>query len=270
MKVCLIAMFKNESHVLKEWLDHYIREGVDTFFLINNNSTDDYKPIIEPYLQSGQVVLKSSKKQNAQIELYNSWLPEAKKYDWVIVVDLDEFIYARNGFETIKDYLKTVDTTIYKIILPWKLFGSSGFKKQPSNVIQNFVYRKRFPEVATHLNLNERVTHMKTICRGSRIQRINVHNSIVVDTHESFSNNDMYKDSSFTLTDETSLNTQSLHLNHYRIQSWEFYKKVKMTRGDGFLKKYNHVRTKKFFNAFDYHDIKDTELKDKQYKHNVE
>jgi hypothetical protein len=37
----------------------------------------------------------------------------------------------------------------------------------------------------------------------------------------------MYKDVKFTLMDEPLLETQSLHLNHYRIQSWEFYKKVK-------------------------------------------
>ena len=263
--IALIAMFKNESHILKEWIDHYLREGVDTFFLTNNNSTDDYQTILEPYIKSGHVFLKHSKKQNAQFEIYNEYLPKVKKYDWVIVVDLDEFIYSRNGFKTIKDYLKTVDKNIYKIILPWKLFGSSGFKNQPCSVIQNFVHRKNFPDVPTHTNLNNRVTFVKTICRGSHIKTIHVHNSIVTDSHESFSNNDMYKDVNYTLMDEPLLETQCLHLNHYRIQSWEFYKKVKMTRGDGFLKKYNHVRTQKFFKAFDYHDIKDTELKNKQY-----
>jgi len=263
--IALIAMFKNESHILKEWLDHYLREGVDMFLLINNNSTDDYQSILEPYIKSGNVLLKHSKKQNAQTKLYNTWLFEAKKYDWVIVVDLDEFIYSRNGFKTIKDYLKTVDKHIYKIVIPWKLFGSSGFKKQPSSVIQNFIHRKKFPDVSTHLNLNNRVTFVKSICRGSHLKTIHVHSSKVTDSHESFSNNDMHKDINFTLMDETLLETQSLHLNHYRIQSWEFYKKVKMTRGDGFLKNYNHIRTKKFFKAFDYHDMKDTELKNKQY-----
>jgi hypothetical protein len=269
MKIALIAMFKNESHILKEWLDHYLREGVDTFFLINNNSTDNYKPILEPYLQSKQVILTSSKKKNAQVELYNIYLPEVKKYDWVIVVDLDEFVYARKGFTTIKDYLQTVDKNIYKIIIPWKMFGSSGFKKQPSSVIQNFVHRKKFPDTQTHTNLNERVIDIKTICRGPHIQKINNHNSIVTDAyaHESFSNNniDKYKDVFFTLMDEPLLQTQHLHLNHYRIQSWEFYKKVKMTRGDGNVKVFNHIRTKKYFNIHDYRDIKDTELKDKKY-----
>jgi hypothetical protein len=169
MNIALIAMFKNESHIMKEWLEHYVREGIDTFLLIDNDSTDHYKPILEPYLQSKQAYLMKSKKKNAQVELYNKWLPEAKKFDWVIVVDLDEFIYARKGFKTIKDYLSTLDKNIYKIQIPWKLFGSSGLKKQPDSVLQHFVHRKKFPETGTHTNLKERVIDIKTICRGNRI-----------------------------------------------------------------------------------------------------
>jgi hypothetical protein len=262
MKIALIAMFKNEGHVLKEWLDHYLREGVDTFLLINNNSTDDYQTILEPYIKSGSVLLKNSKKQNAQIELYNTWLPEAKKYDWVIVVDLDEFIYSRNGFKTIKDYLKTVDKDVYKIIIPWKIFGSSGFKKQPSSVIQNFIHRKKYPVVKIPTNLKDRLVEFKTICRGPHIKKIDIHTCTVTNTHEYFPN-DKYNEPFYTLVTEDALNTHDLHLNHYRNQSWEFYKKVKMTRGDGFSKKFN--RTKKTFKMYDYRDMKDTELKDKKY-----
>lgn len=268
MKIAVVAMFKNESHILKEWLEHYLNEGVDTFFLIDNDSSDDYKPILEPYLTSKQVFLMKSKKKNAQVELYNKWLPEAKKFDWVIVVDLDEFVYARNGFKTIKDYLRTVDKDIYKIQIPWKLFGSSGLKKQPSSVIQNFVHRKKYPESGTHTNVAQRVAELKTISRGSHLKTINVHNSIVTDLHQCFpnKNNEDYKDTFFTLMDESTLKTHYLHLNHYRIQSWEFYKKVKMTRGDGAVKKFNkNVRTRKYFQIHDYKDMKDTELKDKKY-----
>ena len=264
MKIALIAIFKNESHILKEWLEHYLREGVDTFLLIDNDSTDNYKPILEPYLQSNQVFLIESNKQHAQNDLYNRWLPEAKKFDWIIVVDLDEFIYARNGFNTIKDYLDTIDKDIYQIQIPWKLFGSSGFKKQPDSVIHNFVDRKKFPEVGTHTNVSERVTYIKTISRGSHLQQISNHKSVVVDSHQAFPNNKDY-DTIFTLIDEPLLETHHLHLNHYRIQSWEFYKKVKMTRGDVFDKNFNTIRTRKYFQIHDYKDMKDTELKDKKY-----
>ena len=34
------VLFKNESLILKEWLDHHIFHGVDHFYLINDNSND--------------------------------------------------------------------------------------------------------------------------------------------------------------------------------------------------------------------------------------
>jgi hypothetical protein len=65
-------------------------------------------------MDSGKVVLRIDNKQWAQEEHLNYYLTDAKKYDWVIVIDLDEFIYSRLGYKTIKDYLKTVDNNIYK------------------------------------------------------------------------------------------------------------------------------------------------------------
>ena len=258
-------MFKNESHILKEWIEHYLREGVDTFLLIDNDSSDGYKTILDPYIQSGQVCLTKSKKQGAQIELYNRLLPEAKKFDWVMVVDLDEFMYARHGFKTIKEYLKTVNKNIYKIRVPWKMFGSSGLKKQPDSVIQHFIHRKKFPDSNTHTNLSERVIEFKTICRGPHLKKILPHDSMVTDTHVTFPNNEEYRDTYFTVINEPALETHFLHLNHYRIQSWEFYKKIKMTRGDGGSRKYKNIRTRKYFKFHDYKDKKDTELRDKKY-----
>ena len=67
MKICVVAIFKNESYVLKEWLEHYLREGVDTFLLIDNDSSDNYKPILEPFLHSKQAFLKKSKKKMPKV-----------------------------------------------------------------------------------------------------------------------------------------------------------------------------------------------------------
>ena len=37
----IVAIFKNESWILKEWIEHYLNQGVDHFFLIDNGSTDN-------------------------------------------------------------------------------------------------------------------------------------------------------------------------------------------------------------------------------------
>ena len=57
MSVCIVAIFKNESHILKEWMEHYISQGIDKFFLIDHNSTDNYFHILQPYINSGMVEL---------------------------------------------------------------------------------------------------------------------------------------------------------------------------------------------------------------------
>ena len=41
MKVGLMAIFKNESMGIREWINHYQWQGVDNILLINNDSTDD-------------------------------------------------------------------------------------------------------------------------------------------------------------------------------------------------------------------------------------
>lgn len=44
LSIC--AIFKNESHILDEWIQHYLKRNINHFYLINYNSTDDYIPII--------------------------------------------------------------------------------------------------------------------------------------------------------------------------------------------------------------------------------
>jgi hypothetical protein len=266
MKLCIVSLFKNESHAMKEWLDHYINEGVDTFFLTDNGSTDDYRSIVEPYIQSGHVVLRVDPKKHSQNEHLNHYLNDAKKMDWVMVVDLDEFVYSRRGFATIKDYLKTLPSDVHKINIPWKLFGSSGAKEQPTSIIQHFVHRRKFPEKTCH-TCYDIFVEKKTIIRGKHLKKLDIHNSITEKSNTITSdNNDIDKIDIYEKCTEKKLNNSFLHLNHYRIQSWEWFKANKMNRSDAFSKNFDNIRNKKYFDFFDYKDIIDTELKNKKYK----
>ena len=48
-KISVLVMFKNESMIIKEWFEHYLNEGVEHFYLIDNGSTDDYYEKIKIY-----------------------------------------------------------------------------------------------------------------------------------------------------------------------------------------------------------------------------
>ena len=77
-----------------------------------------------------------------QIEHYNNYfLEKSKEYNWIIVCVLNEFIYARKEFNTIKEYLSTIDNNISHIVMPWKMFGSNNHIKQPKSVIKSFIKR---------------------------------------------------------------------------------------------------------------------------------
>ena len=264
MELCIVAIFKNEGHALKEWLDHYLQEGVDHFFLVDNGSNDGYD--IQDYINKGVVEVWMNPKKHAQIELMNHYLQKAKQYKWVLVVDLDEFMYARNGYKTIKEYLRTVNKDVEQIKVPWKMFGSSGHKKQPNSIIQGFTRRRKYSKKFDMLH-NPEFIEVKSIVRGKSLIRLDVHVHQVHDSPSwrgTISNKDGTISFAFETINEKILETSCLHLNHYRIQSWEFFKNVKMTRGSN--GRNSKVRDKNYFKLQDTNDLVDTELKRKRLK----
>jgi hypothetical protein len=44
--ISVLAMFKNESSIIQEWLEHYLAEGVQHFYLIDNGTTDNTNYIL--------------------------------------------------------------------------------------------------------------------------------------------------------------------------------------------------------------------------------
>ena len=40
-KLSVGTIFKNEEHIIKEWIEHYLYHGVEHFYLIDDNSDDN-------------------------------------------------------------------------------------------------------------------------------------------------------------------------------------------------------------------------------------
>ena len=272
--LCLVAIFKNEAHILKEWLEHYINQGVDRFFLIDNGSTDGYKKIIEPYLKQKIVYLSIDKAKHKQEALYNIYyLDKSKQYEWVIVCDLDEMIYSRKDFRTIKSYLKWLDAKCSQVFIPWKIFGSNGFdsyeKKQPENVVKSFTKRINYDKDVELEGVikedNEKYSFTKCIVRTKFLMKFNIHSHVVTNDNYVIPCNGLSKihpNNSFVKISEEILQTSYLHLNHYAIQSYDWFMRVKSTRGAADQLVNETVRNEAYFRRFDVHsnDIDDQEL----------
>jgi hypothetical protein len=243
-KLVIVAIFKNEAIAMREWLEHYIRQGVEHFYMIDNGSTDDWKSQVEGF----PVTIQSDNEKYKQHDHYNNYfLEEVKRIsEWVMVVDLDEFMYARNGFFTIPQYLDTLGTDIEEVSVKWKMFGSNGHIKQPKSIIDGFTMRLNYDK-----KLNESFNYFKSICRTLNLLTLGIHTNSIENK-----NNKIILE----VNSEIMLDNSPLHLNHYAIQSWEFFKNIKMRRGDCNAKNNDNVRDKEYFYKYDTNDIVDNEL----------
>lgn len=255
-KLVVVAIFKNEAVAMKEWLQHYVNQGVEHFYMINNGSTDNWEPEIEGF----PVTIYTDNEPHRQVEHYNNYCLEKVKKNakWVMIIDIDEFMYARNGFKTIQEYLDTLHGNIGQIKVKFKMFGSNGHKKQPKSIVKGFTRRKlsnhKGPDKLNNTKDCEQINNqVKSIVRVSKLNKFNIHEHDL-----------KLLSTTLTLPETTlelDLNKQPLHLNHYWTQSWEWFKDIKMTRGDVKDKTRDTTRYKKdTFDARDWNDIVDTEL----------
>jgi hypothetical protein len=99
---------------------------------------------------------------------------------------------------------------------------------------------------------------------------LGIHSHTISNINFITSDNDsaaIHPNNSFALIDENRLNVSSLHINHYAIQSLDFFKRCKMTRGSAATIVNANVRNLGYFKSFDdtSNDIYDYELANKIY-----
>ena len=229
----ILTTFKNETMILDTWIKHYLWQGVEHFYLIDNDSNDEPLNILQPYIDQGIVTLYVLPVKHKQIEhLRYVYEQENLKENttWLINADMDEFFYCKD--KNIKEQLNNYMD--YNVIYSnWRMFGSDGLKIQPKDIRVSIIYRE--PEYNSHT---------KYIIQTKNI------NSYQLNLHEVSNNSN-----NINLSD-------IFRLNHYPIQSEEYFRKVKMTRGAADSVNYDNFRDMNYFNRYDQNKtFEDNDLK---------
>lgn len=247
MTFAVMGIFKNEKMAIREWVEHYKWQGADYILLLDNNSTDGGADLVKDI--EGVTVLPAPLK-NAQEKSYNEvglpWLRE-KGADLLIIVDLDEFVFSHDG-KSLKDAAIEIfsgDNSPSLCTMVWTMFGARGgegkesdiFEKQPESIRKSFIWRKDAPDWNT-----KAIMKLKDVKDGG----LHLHSSNVNGNTKGCPHN--------------------IQLNHYAIQSKEFFENVKMKRGDATSAGMNSARNWDYFKKYDFHDRKETILKDMMEK----
>lgn len=239
----VLAMFKNESMILEEWIKHYLNEGIQQIYLIDNGSDDDSKKKLDPFIKKKQVTYvfdSFRQKVGTQNLLYNKhFLDKVKaETEWIIVCDMDEYFYAKDRKKTIKDFLTAIPSNVHGIMIPWLMYGSNKLDKQPTSVKKGFTKREKWSTFLENLGNNPH-GKCKTIVRTSALTQLETHKQVI--------------QSSYVFPDRSALRNlkeivgpdQPLRLNHYTHMSMQYYTDVKCKRGGGQGASYDLDRFKK-------------------------
>ncbi len=129
-RILIVTTMKNEGPFLLEWLAYHMSIGVTDFLVYTNDCTDgtdtmfdllDAKGIVEhrenPYRKTGQ------KPQHAAYLAAQS-TAKAEAADWIICMDVDEYINIHVGNGTLHDLFAAVpQANLWS--MTWRLFGNA-------------------------------------------------------------------------------------------------------------------------------------------------
>lgn len=241
LAVCAIA--KNEGPYFKEWIDWHISKGVEKFYIYDNESTDDTREVLAPYIENGVVEYHYVPGFNQQLTVYDRCLEE-HRFDarWIAFIDIDEFIVPLQD-KDIPHFLKRFES--FPVVeINWLIYGSGGARtREPGGVMDRFKRHSR-PE---HI-LNR---HVKSIVDPRRVfTMIGCHevariNGQAADSHgnpirQNFRDREPQQD--------------VIRINHYAVKSYEEFMQ-KRARGRARGKVSKRIRGTEYFDRFDLNDL---------------
>lgn len=203
LSICTI--FQDEAPFLKEWIEFHKLQGVKHFYLYNNNSKDNYKSVLQPYIHSTEVTLidwpytyppgEADKWLSIQRGAYKHCLKKyGKDTSWLAVIDTDEFLFCPNG-EKLTAFLKRY-TRYGGVCVNWLLFGTSNVQNIPQGSLMIELLTKcSYPDHPRNARVKSivqprYVANCKTAhsfsykgtfavnAKGKRINNLNSHNII--------------------------------------------------------------------------------------------
>jgi len=236
--VGLLCIGKNEEMIIRDFIQHYIEQGVEHIYAIDNGSTDNTAAILKTYVSTGYVSYYYMPEIGKQEQHYNAVFKSniQDECEWIMVNDFDEYVFGVH--KPLREYLENDLSSHDYLQFRMINYGSSGHIKHPKDVRCSFIHR--YPEDHTYESDNR-----KGMVRCSKVRKLRVHSHVLkrgVGIYE--------------------VPNTVLRMNHYISMSKEYWETVKMTRGDSFYG--NRLqRTMDIFDKYNnYATVEDGSLRD--------
>ncbi|WP_299280515.1 glycosyltransferase family 2 protein [uncultured Tateyamaria sp.] len=236
----IVGCMKNEAPYIIEWVAYHRAMGVDNFLIYTNGCEDGTTEILDRLQQMGVVQHRNNdgwKGNSPQQYALNRSLKEPliKNADWIIHIDVDEFMNVRTGNGTLQDFFDAVpDAT--NVAMTWRLFGHNGV----TDLADDFVIDQFDHCAPKYCPKPHTVWGFKTMFKNiGAYEKISCHrpNKLVPEKKDKVrwvngSGKDMTKEAAENgwRSSKKSIGYDLLQLNHYALRSAESFL-IKRQRG---------------------------------------
>lgn len=227
----ILGQYKNEELTVVNWITHNIMQGVQHFYLLDNHTNDMTNALLQPYIAARLVtrypaVTNHNQEGNLKEVLMRERLQE--QTEWLIMCDFDEFYYGRSQqLSTVLLNLHEVDV----VYTPWAMFGTN-LTVHPADV--------RISNTLRQPASTNRYTLGKMIIRPAAVDIMHaMWKSVHTLSHPWNIEN--------AKNPRVLIDTERIGLNHYRLQSWQYYNSSKALRGDSSRAEWESIRTVGYF-----------------------
>jgi hypothetical protein len=135
-ELSVAAIAKSEGPYIREWIEYHIIVGVEHFYIYDNESSDNLKVVLQPFVDKGIVTYTFFPGKLKQQLAYNDAIKRFRnKSKWIAFIDIDEFIVPLKR-DKIVDVINDISSTFKKKLfvclkIHWVMYGYSGHKTMP-------------------------------------------------------------------------------------------------------------------------------------------
>ena len=241
-------MAKKENLYAKEFIDYYIKLGVDHIFIYDDNdpNTEKISDVINEKYKKYVSIYENIKStiKNQTIAFTQCYKNNRNYYDWIFMIDMDEYLVIIN--DTLKNYLKEdIFNKCDFIKIHWLLATDNNLLHYYKKTLFE---RFKPPYIKNHL--------IKTIVKGNIDDlKYDIHNPIFSPKRNISCNNvgQILHSETFSLNALPNINVDKAYFLHFKFKSTEeFINKYKRGYSNWFDQRFLLNRIYEYFN---YNDI---------------
>jgi len=235
-ELSIATIFKNEALYLQEWIEYHRMVGVEKFLLYNDNSTDNWEEVLQPYITEKIVDVINWPVPTFKhfIECQRNAFRDALKKSigvtkWLALIDIDEFLLPAEE-KTVPECLAKNFAHASGVYVNWHHFGTGGINLQPG---ESLLMRLTSCSNKYHSNNSIGKSIVRPEC--TRPDELwNIHH-FPLNSHAYYYNGDAQYliPTGLELGLDGKVHNKFIRLNHYTMRDEKFFHNTRLVRARG-------------------------------------